>query len=131
MEPDRAYEPEPVIQSPVYTALRGKHPSAGLTVGFNTIILAARGGITVALITIQLPEHAFSNAKKREMIEKVTDAMVAIEGEAVRGITWVLIREIKRCDWGIGGVSQDDCNPNHQPRIGNNHENDATNFGRA
>ena len=37
------------------------------------------------------------------MIEKVTDAMVSIEGEAMRGVTWVIVEEVKEGDWGIGG----------------------------
>ena len=37
------------------------------------------------------------------MIEKVTDAMVAIEGEAMRGVTWVRVKEVQSGHWGIGG----------------------------
>jgi 4-oxalocrotonate tautomerase len=37
------------------------------------------------------------------MIEKVTDAMVAIEGEPMRGVTWVRVQEIESGEWGIGG----------------------------
>ena len=29
--------------------------------------------------------------------------MVAIEGEALRPVTWVLLEEVKGGDWGIGG----------------------------
>jgi 4-oxalocrotonate tautomerase len=29
--------------------------------------------------------------------------MVAIEGEALRGVTWVKIDEVKEGNWGIGG----------------------------
>lgn len=29
--------------------------------------------------------------------------MVAIEGEALRGVTWVRIRETNEGDWAIGG----------------------------
>ena len=61
----------------------------------------------MALVTIHLPEKAFNEAQKREMIEKVSDAMIAIEGEAMRGITWVFIREINRSEWGIGGQTLD------------------------
>jgi len=55
------------------------------------------------LVTINVIENVFNKAQKRDMIEKVTDAMVAIEGEAMRGVTWVVIREVKEGEWGIGG----------------------------
>ena len=44
-----------------------------------------------------------TTTQKREMIEKLTDAMVEIEGENMRGVTWVVIEEVKSGDWGIGG----------------------------
>jgi 4-oxalocrotonate tautomerase len=37
------------------------------------------------------------------MIGKITDAMVEIEGEAMRGVTWVRIYEVESGQWGIGG----------------------------
>jgi 4-oxalocrotonate tautomerase len=39
------------------------------------------------------------------MISKLTDAMVSIEGENMRGVTWVKISEVASGDWGIGGQS--------------------------
>jgi hypothetical protein len=32
-----------------------------------------------------------------------TDAMVSIEGEAMRSVTWVVVEEVKSGDWGVGG----------------------------
>ena len=29
--------------------------------------------------------------------------MVAVEGESLRGVTWVLLEEVRSGDWGIGG----------------------------
>jgi 4-oxalocrotonate tautomerase len=55
------------------------------------------------LVDIQLIEGVFDKAQKQEMIRKVTDAMVAIEGEAMRGVTWVRVQEIASGEWGIGG----------------------------
>jgi len=57
------------------------------------------------LVTISVIENVFTDEQKREMIQKVTDAMVSIEGEAMRGITWVLIEEVSENNWGIGGQS--------------------------
>ena len=37
------------------------------------------------------------------MVERLTEAMVAVEGENMRSVTWVLIEELKSGDWGIGG----------------------------
>lgn len=57
------------------------------------------------LVTINVIENIFSEEQKRQMIEKITDAMVSIEGEAMRGITWVLIEEVRENHWGVGGKS--------------------------
>ncbi|MEE9454233.1 MAG: tautomerase family protein [Paracoccaceae bacterium] len=45
----------------------------------------------------------FSAEQKAAMIEKVTDAMVEIEGEGMRGVTWVRVKEVRSGQWGIGG----------------------------
>ncbi|MFO7772033.1 MAG: 4-oxalocrotonate tautomerase [Roseovarius gahaiensis] len=37
------------------------------------------------------------------MIRDVTEAMVGIEGEALRGVTWVWVQEIPSGAWAIGG----------------------------
>jgi len=55
------------------------------------------------LVNVKLIEGVFDDAQKREMIEKLTDTMVEIEGESMRGVTWVVIEEAKSGDWGIGG----------------------------
>ncbi|GJD99933.1 tautomerase family protein [Methylobacterium isbiliense] len=55
------------------------------------------------LVDIQLIEGVFTEAQKKGMIEKVTDAMVEIEGEAMRGVTWVRVQEFRSGAWGIGG----------------------------
>ena len=55
------------------------------------------------LINVKLIEGVFDEEQKREMITKLTDTMVEIEGENMRGVTWVVIEEAKSGDWGIGG----------------------------
>jgi 4-oxalocrotonate tautomerase len=55
------------------------------------------------LVDIQVLEGAFSAAEKQTMISKVTDTMVAIEGEAMRGVTWVRVIDVPSGQWGIGG----------------------------
>ena len=55
------------------------------------------------LITVKLIEDVFTAEQKVKIIEKLTDAMVAIEGENLRELTFVLIEEVKQGDWGVGG----------------------------
>lgn len=39
------------------------------------------------MVQIKVIEGVFTDAQKKDMIEKVTDAMVAVEGENMRGVT--------------------------------------------
>lgn len=55
------------------------------------------------LVTVNVIEGVFTTAQKQEMIRTLTDAMVAIEGENLRPVTWVVVQEVKSGDWGIGG----------------------------
>ena len=55
------------------------------------------------LVDIELIEGVFTPEQKQQMIEKVTDTMVEIEGEAMRQVTWVRVHEVASGQWGIGG----------------------------
>ncbi|WP_370400783.1 tautomerase family protein [Sulfitobacter sp. JB4-11] len=55
------------------------------------------------LVDIEVIEGVFDQAQKAKMIENVTNAMVEIEGEAMRGVTWVRVKEVRSGQWGIGG----------------------------
>jgi 4-oxalocrotonate tautomerase len=55
------------------------------------------------LVEVKVVEGVFSGDQKRQIIEGVTEAMVAIEGESLRGVTWVLVEEVRSGEWGIGG----------------------------
>jgi len=55
------------------------------------------------LASIKVIEGVFTDAEKQQMIEKVTDAMIAVEGEQLRDKTVVIIEETKSGDWGVGG----------------------------
>ena len=57
------------------------------------------------LVDIQLIKGVFSPEQKQTMIAKVTDAMVSVEGEKMRGVTWVRVQEIESGQWAIGGQS--------------------------
>ena len=47
------------------------------------------------LVQVRLIENVFSAQQKEQMIKKLTDAMVSIEGENLRGVTWVTIEEVR------------------------------------
>jgi 4-oxalocrotonate tautomerase len=55
------------------------------------------------LVNVKVIENVFTSDQKREMVERLTDAMVSIEGESMRGVTWVVVEEVRSGDWGIGG----------------------------
>jgi 4-oxalocrotonate tautomerase len=57
----------------------------------------------VPLVNVRLIEGVFTSAQKSEMIHKLTETMVEIEGESLRPVTWVIVEEVKSGDWGIGG----------------------------
>jgi 4-oxalocrotonate tautomerase len=55
------------------------------------------------LITIDVIKEVFTPAQKQALIEKVTEAMIEVEGENMRPVTWVRIKEFEGGDWAIGG----------------------------
>jgi 4-oxalocrotonate tautomerase len=42
--------------------------------------------------------------QKQEMIRKVTDAVLSVEGEGLRQVTWVTIEDVQPGAWGVGGT---------------------------
>ena len=55
------------------------------------------------LVNVKLIEGVFSTEQKHEIVRRLTDTMVDIEGENMRQVTWVVVEEVKSGDWGIGG----------------------------
>jgi 4-oxalocrotonate tautomerase len=55
------------------------------------------------LVNVKVIEGVFSTAQKQEMVRRLTDAMVEVEGEKMRQVTWVVVEEVRSGDWGIGG----------------------------
>lgn len=55
------------------------------------------------LVNVKVIEGVFTSAQKQEMISRLTNTMVEIEGENLRGVTWVVVEEVKSGDWGVGG----------------------------
>lgn len=61
------------------------------------------GNSRMPLIQVRVIKDVFNAEQKRQIIGKLTDAMVSIEGENMRGVTWCVIEEVESGDWGIGG----------------------------
>ncbi len=55
------------------------------------------------MVTVDVIKGVFSQQQKEQIIEKVTAAMIEVEGESMRGVTWVRIAEFEGGDWAIGG----------------------------
>jgi 4-oxalocrotonate tautomerase len=54
-------------------------------------------------VNVKVIEGVFSDDQKAEMVKTLTEAMVNIEGENMRPVTWVVVEEVKSGSWGIGG----------------------------
>lgn len=55
------------------------------------------------LIQVKLLENVFTPSQKKQIITKLTDAMVEFEGENIRPVTWVILEEVRSGEWGMGG----------------------------
>ena len=56
------------------------------------------------LVNVKVIEGVFTDSQKRDMVQKLTETMVEIEGENMRPVTWVVVEEVRSGDWGIGGT---------------------------
>jgi 4-oxalocrotonate tautomerase len=54
-------------------------------------------------VNVKVIEGVFSREQKQDMVRRLTDTMVEIEGENMRPVTWVVVEEVKSGDWGIAG----------------------------
>jgi 4-oxalocrotonate tautomerase len=97
------------VPTGVPTPISISAPSPALYLAFDHRDAMGAARVTVnrrtlmPLIEVHLIEDVFDPAQKKQIIEKLTDAMVSIEGENMRGVTWVKISEVKSGEWGIGG----------------------------
>ena len=55
------------------------------------------------LVQIKGVAEYLTKDQKRELIKKVTDAVLSVEGEGLRPVTWVIIEDVKENEWGVGG----------------------------
>jgi 4-oxalocrotonate tautomerase len=54
-------------------------------------------------INVKIIEGVFDAAQKQQIVSSLTEAMIAIEGENMRSVTWCVVEEVASGDWGIGG----------------------------
>ena len=57
----------------------------------------------VPLIQVKLIDGVFTGPQKREMVERLSEAMIEVAGESMRRVTWCIVEEVARAEWGIGG----------------------------
>jgi 4-oxalocrotonate tautomerase len=57
----------------------------------------------MSLITMKMIEGVYSPAQKKRLVHDLTETVIAIAGEARRGVITVILEEVKGGDWGIGG----------------------------
>ena len=64
----------------------------------------------MSLIQVKVVEGVFTAPQKQEIVQRLTDAMVEIQGESMRQRTWCVLEEVASGEWGIGGqtVTADD-----------------------
>ena len=55
------------------------------------------------LVNVKLVEGVFDAEQKQRIVRDLTEAMVEIEGENMRPVTWVIVEEVTSGEWGIGG----------------------------
>ena len=55
------------------------------------------------LINVKIIEGVFDGEQKQQIVRSLTEAMVTIEGENMRSVTWCVVEEVASGDWGIGG----------------------------
>jgi 4-oxalocrotonate tautomerase len=55
------------------------------------------------LVEVKVIEGVFNSEETSDIIRRITETMVDIEGENLRQVTTVIIEEVLSGDWGIGG----------------------------
>ena len=61
-------------------------------------------------VEVKVIAGVFDAQQKQDMLTRITETMVDIEGEAMRPVTWVTIEEVASGEWSIGGkalITQD------------------------
>ena len=64
------------------------------------------------LINVKLIEGVFSSEQKHDIVRRLTDAMVEIEGEQMRPVTWVVVEGGRK--WALGNRRHSDAHRRRQ-----------------
>jgi 4-oxalocrotonate tautomerase len=94
----------PVVLSVSCEAATGRSPNVA-EVPNQSPPSETKGRNPMPLIQVRVIKDVFSKEQKGQIISKLTDAMVSIEGENMRGVTWCVVEEVESGDWGIGGTA--------------------------
>ena len=104
--PSRGYGPD----GPQRLVRRNGRPcrSGAGAVRDRLVVLPKDGGrekreADVPLIQVKVIENVFTAEQKQQIVRRLTDAMVEIEGENMRPVTWCVVDEVRSGDWGIAG----------------------------
>ena len=54
-------------------------------------------------ISVKIYEHRLDAETEPALIERLTDAVVAVYGEEIRSATWITLEPVPAHRWGIGG----------------------------
>jgi 4-oxalocrotonate tautomerase len=55
------------------------------------------------LVTVDVLKNVFTPDQKEALIEKLTAALIEVEGENIRPVATVRINEFEGGDWAVGG----------------------------
>ena len=69
------------------------------------------------ILTIDLIHNSHTSSEKRNLIHRLTEAAVEVEGEAMRDRIFVKMNTIRPSDWAVGGLpleQNDRLGPAHQ-----------------
>ena len=54
-------------------------------------------------IDIKVIEGVFTAEEQRELVERVSEAVISVEGEALRAVTHTVVTETPSGSWAVGG----------------------------
>jgi 4-oxalocrotonate tautomerase len=57
----------------------------------------------MTLIRVTVIAGVFTRLQKEEIIDRLTDAMVATQGQNMRASVWCVVEEVASGEWGVGG----------------------------
>lgn len=55
------------------------------------------------VIDVKVFKDELSQDQSKELIGKITEAVVEVTSDKLRDATWVIINEVKDGHWGVGG----------------------------